>query len=263
MSSGTPILRIFRLGRKPGKRRAFTLIELLTVIAIIAILAGLLLPVFAMVRESARKSSCMSNMHTIIQALKVYHDDWHAYPETLYGGYYRNNGGACNAYPNDFVRKGLFPEYVKSEDTFVCPDAVVRLDSALRSSANSVAALNRTQSNAPSCWAVPAFSSYDFQFIPNATNGTPELRYAKKWTAVGTPLASESQRQLYWRDPPDSTIVTWCGYHAYNATGGINNGGQFVVGFLGGNVKTIGATAMLNTNPWSPTAGPWKQKPSK
>ena len=47
------------------------------------------------------------------------------------------------------------------------------------------------------------------------------------------------------------------------ATGGINNGGQFVVGFLGGNVKTISATAMLNTNPWSPTAGPWKQKPSK
>jgi hypothetical protein len=163
------------------------------------------------------------------------------------------------------VRKGLFPEYVKSEDTFVCPDANVRLDSALRSSANSVAALNKTQS-AAACWAVPAFSSYDFQFIPNVGSNNlnnTELRYAKKWTAIGTPLASESQRQLYWRDPPDSTIVTWCGYHAYNGSGGINNGGQFVVAFLGGNVKTIGATAMLNGNPWSPTSGPWKQKPSK
>ena len=44
------------------KKRGFTLIELLVVIAIIAVLAAMLFPVFARVRENARKSACMSNL---------------------------------------------------------------------------------------------------------------------------------------------------------------------------------------------------------
>ena len=43
------------------KNYAFTLIELLVVIAIIAILAAILFPVFAKVREKARQTSCLSN----------------------------------------------------------------------------------------------------------------------------------------------------------------------------------------------------------
>ncbi|MCW5941433.1 MAG: prepilin-type N-terminal cleavage/methylation domain-containing protein [Fimbriimonadaceae bacterium] len=43
------------------KRRAFTLIELLVVIAIIAILAAILFPVFAQAKESAKKTSALSN----------------------------------------------------------------------------------------------------------------------------------------------------------------------------------------------------------
>ena len=42
-------------------RFGFTLIELLVVIAIIAILAAILFPVFAQVREKARATSCLSN----------------------------------------------------------------------------------------------------------------------------------------------------------------------------------------------------------
>ena len=43
------------------KSNGFTLIELLVVIAIIAILAAILFPVFAQVREKARQVSCLSN----------------------------------------------------------------------------------------------------------------------------------------------------------------------------------------------------------
>ena len=41
-----------------SQQKGFTLIELLVVIAIIAILAAILFPVFAKVREKARQASC-------------------------------------------------------------------------------------------------------------------------------------------------------------------------------------------------------------
>ncbi len=56
-------------------RRAFTLIELLVVIAIIAILAAILFPVFAQVREKARSIDCLSNLRQIGLAAGMYFAD--------------------------------------------------------------------------------------------------------------------------------------------------------------------------------------------
>ena len=61
-------------------RRGFTLIELLVVIAIIAILAAILFPVFARARESARKTSCLSNEKQLGLGMMMYAQD---YDETL------------------------------------------------------------------------------------------------------------------------------------------------------------------------------------
>jgi prepilin-type N-terminal cleavage/methylation domain-containing protein/prepilin-type processing-associated H-X9-DG protein len=56
-------------------RSAFTLIELLTVIAIIGILAAILIPTVGKVRESARSAQCLSNLRQISLALNMYADD--------------------------------------------------------------------------------------------------------------------------------------------------------------------------------------------
>lgn len=58
------------------RRRAFTLIELLIVIAIIALLVGILLPVLAEARKSSRKSICYSNLHQFGLALQGYSTDF-------------------------------------------------------------------------------------------------------------------------------------------------------------------------------------------
>lgn len=62
-------------GRAPVARRAFTLIELLTVIAIIAILAGILIPVVGRARESARTSQCTSNLRQIGMGMSLFAAD--------------------------------------------------------------------------------------------------------------------------------------------------------------------------------------------
>jgi prepilin-type N-terminal cleavage/methylation domain-containing protein/prepilin-type processing-associated H-X9-DG protein len=56
-------------------KKAFTLVELLVVIAVIGILAGLLLPALAKSKDSAKSIACLNNLHQIGIGLQLYVSD--------------------------------------------------------------------------------------------------------------------------------------------------------------------------------------------
>ena len=94
------------------KNSGFTLIELLVVIAIIAILASILFPVFARARESARRTSCLSNLKQIGLGIIQYTQD---YDETMPMANWGGNAG------DGFYWMDAVQPYVKSTQLFTCP----------------------------------------------------------------------------------------------------------------------------------------------
>lgn len=101
-------------------KRAFTIIELLTVIAIIAILSAIIVPVFARVKDNANRSNDIADMSALSSALALYREDQGAYPPALLGyvTLYATGPNAGNVIPASQLKGFLYPRREKSLASF-------------------------------------------------------------------------------------------------------------------------------------------------
>jgi prepilin-type N-terminal cleavage/methylation domain-containing protein len=91
----------------------FTLVELLTVIAIIGVLVAMLVPSLTRVREEGRRTVCKNNLLRIGQGCMQYAQDFGDNYPTIAGGNYPSKPLASLAL--------LFDSYVSVRDLFRCP----------------------------------------------------------------------------------------------------------------------------------------------
>lgn len=282
------------------RRRGFSLIELLTVIAIIAILAALLYPVVVAQQAKAHRNACASNLATIAGGLRMYRLDTGFYPPVLYGFVHNHDEGT----PGDFVY-GLYPHWVRNANVFACDQnpAVRQLGEkeAIRLEMNGNKPPNLSPAVVPlelrtGKWVSSSGNdtllypsgikfavgdSYDVSFMPNkgmlnvpqfgmwerhyqlqhtpvqnlATN--PDLNGVLLMGTTAEERARAYSRQLVFRNPDDSTMVTTCTYHRDFPTGWAY-GQQLppdstdIVLFLDGHVEMRRTT---DVNVYDPTGG--------
>lgn len=111
-------------------QRGFTLLEMMVVVAIIAILAGVLIPNFTRARAQAATTACMANEKTIATALELYYTDNQKYPASadVDSAFVQTMNGYMNQVPIDpTVGSGAYYKYALSSSngvisyTITCP----------------------------------------------------------------------------------------------------------------------------------------------
>src|SRR5438552_3463592 len=109
-------------------RRAFTMIEVLVVIAIIAILAAVLFPTFAGAKRSAKNTSCISNLNQIGNATIMYMADYDELFPNAVDAADKLAPQIWNSHPDWQARIPSMPllvdvlqSYCKNRDLFRCP----------------------------------------------------------------------------------------------------------------------------------------------
>jgi len=225
-------------------RKGFSLVELLTVIAIIAILASIIFPVMGMVGNKARQNKCLTQLHEIGVAVQMFKQDNRQYPDVLSEPVEID---PATSQPYDFTVKHapqtpatrLYPEYVRSSLLFHCP-------MSKKTSTTEVDTDGATNTQ---------FYPYDSYSYYRIDTSHVQQHYTKSWGTDPANLpvpgdaapARDYERQLKFRNPPDDTVITWCSWHETGGGAGVN--GKAPVLFLDGHADALPA-GIVETQKW-------------
>lgn len=212
-------------------RAGFTLVEILTVIAIIVILAAVLLPVLGRASEQSNRTHCLSNLHQIATAIKLYKLDERGYPydlqevvvaspsprpwipgERWFGSGTDADGDGLVDTPDrrnsGYGLATLYPHYIENIRVFNCPnnDTDVLKDTEMADPPDPP--ITEAQAEALTRWSFQSYDGWD-----TALNQLKYDRYWRNEPADGDPPDRHYIRQLRWRYPPEDTVLTWCTYH--------------------------------------------------
>ena len=114
-----------------NKRKAFTLIELVVVIAIIAILMAILMPALQRVKRQANTILCRKNLQQYGLGSRMYLDDWEGKFPYSFDWLYKDGGRShrwhdeANNLTNKPEGGGSMWPYLKDKDIHLCPDFAV------------------------------------------------------------------------------------------------------------------------------------------
>ncbi len=92
--------------------KGFTIVEILTIVLLISILATLMFPHFKKALANAKVSDCMNNQRQFATMIQVYYIEWKRFPDA------DADGSLQNLLPYN----KLTPEYTSAKQKLFCPD---------------------------------------------------------------------------------------------------------------------------------------------
>ena len=274
------------------KEGGFTVIEMLTVIGIISVLAAIIFPIVGSAKRKAKQAQCIANMHQIFVALKQFQLDEHRCPDFIAGPVqWVDSSGAYVPYQTDTIvpleknsgmvngqMVSLFPEYNNDPNVYRCPVSSMNALGAEFSTVDNVpdpmySLLNNggvtpnrnglrgigPSANTP--YFLYQYSSYDYQRPRGGTED--EAHYCPTRLDMNDPDSMEDddvehvERQLRWKAPPADVVITWCSYHRSADPGGVDSGSKDLVLFLDGRVRLMSSIPMVDwKDGWKVSPGP-------
>lgn len=283
-----------------NNKSAFTLVELMVVLAIIALLSALIFGAISSIREGNKRGSCQSNLNQIHAALRLYaQDNDGQFP-------YRNPGIADNTsaspdvvpsgglglwslyvYPvppsqtppdsvsqlpyanseNDVTKAATLASYLKSPRAFHCPSDnsdIAENGATGKVSSGEVEYVDTSGNRRLN----PDFLSYQgvdqttSEAVYSSFRGDKVKRQLRYMEQVTSTTVARPDRRA-----PDQAVVTWCRFHrTVDATTGAVKSPEKTfdnVLFLDGSVQSVPVeqTVTLSNGSASATCRGWKRVP--